>query len=356
MKKLLTTAAFAALATGSFAGGLDRSGQSVGLIFEEGNKVQLSYGSISPSVSGVGLSTVSTGSVANKYSQVSGGIKYDISSELSFALMADSPFGADVSYDAASPEYAGTFAKVKSQAVTGILRYKVSDRASVYGGLRYQTASGSIRLAGGAHGGIDYTLQLDSDAGLGYVVGASYEVPDIALRVSLTYNSKVKHDLAASQTGLGGGALTAAGTVTVETPESLNLEFQSGIAQNTLLFGSIRYAKWGDFDVVSPILGDLADLSDSTSYNIGVGRKLNDTWAVSASFGYEASGGGEVSPLAPSDGSKSIALAAVYTMDEVKVTTGVRYVKLGDATTTNGAANFTDNDVLAVGVSVTFGF
>ena len=51
MKNLITAASILTLsATGALAGGLDRSGQGIGIIFEEGGFVELSYGNVSPSV------------------------------------------------------------------------------------------------------------------------------------------------------------------------------------------------------------------------------------------------------------------------------------------------------------------
>lgn len=375
MKKLLSSVALIGLASAASAGGLDRSGQSVGFVFEDGRVAQLSYGSISPDVTGAGNPLIpafaaSTMGPAEDYNQIGMAVKWDVNEQLSFAVIYDQPFGADINYGLTSaPAYhngtVGTTAQVESSAISGVLNYQVSERFSVHGGLRYQTAEGFIQLAGGAFGSLSgYSLNLEKAAGLGFMAGAAYEIPDIALRVALTYNSEVDHDLAYSEAAAFGGGT---GTTTVTTPESLNLEFQTGIAKDTLLFGSVRYAKWGDFDVIAPtptaisMAGgggpvDLANLGNSTSYSLGVGRRLNDNWAVSAVFGYEGSGSGTVSPLAPSNGSKSLGLAAVYTMDDVSITGGVRYVKVGDAVTDNNVAVFEDNSALAIGVSVKFGF
>ena len=62
-------AAFAGTSGTALAGGVDRSGQPIGIIFETGNYVELSYGQINPSVSGNDLAAFGgspTGSVAGK--------------------------------------------------------------------------------------------------------------------------------------------------------------------------------------------------------------------------------------------------------------------------------------------------
>lgn len=53
MKNILTVgAALMLTTTAATAGGIDRSGQSIGAIFEDGKYVELSYGYVTPSVSG----------------------------------------------------------------------------------------------------------------------------------------------------------------------------------------------------------------------------------------------------------------------------------------------------------------
>lgn len=341
MKKLMVSTAFAALATGSFAGGLDRSGQPIGFIFEEGDAVQLSFGIVTPTVSST--PTAAAGDVGDRYTQIGFGIKTDVNEQLSFSLIVDQPFGANVTYPAGP--LVGTSAELSSMAFTGVARYKFNENFSVHGGIRLQTMDGvaSVPAAGG------YTLDASGDMGVGFVVGAAYERPDIALRVALTYNSSIKHEFESLEFGL------IPGTFEVEMPESINLDFQTGIAQDTLLFGSIRHAMWDGFTITPPNypLGNLAAFSnDATSYSLGVGRRLNDQWSAAISFGYEGPNGGLADNLAPTDGNKSIGLGATYTMDDTKLSGGIRYIEIGDTTTTFGIP-FTDNSAVAVGFSVT---
>jgi long-subunit fatty acid transport protein len=147
----------------------------------------------------------------------------------------------------------------------------------------------------------------------------------------------------------------------------VNLEFQSGVAKDTLVFGSIRWVDWSNFriapNVYSTLTGGGALVSydkDTITYSLGVGRRLNDNWAVSASVGYEKAGGGFSANLGPTDGKKSLTLAAVYTRDNMKITGGVSYVKVGDAQTTLGggipASNFTSNKAVGFGIKVGYSF
>jgi long-chain fatty acid transport protein len=323
------------------------------------------------------LSGTGTGNVGESFNIASGSYKRDLNDQVSLALIWDQPFGSSINYDtpAATTALGGTQAQVSSNAVTAIARYKFDGGFSVHGGLRAQTIGGNLALSGrafvpdpnltpeeNARKFTSYELDLANDTSFGYSAGVAYERPDIALRVSLTYNSKIDHSFASSQSVAGRAATNV--TTDSATPESWYLEFQSGIAANTLVFGSVRYSPWSKFALPAAGLGDinLASLSDSTDYTLGVGRKLNDTWSISAVYGQ--SGGGTSATayaLSPTGGNKSLALAAVYTNDVYKVTTGVRYTKLGDTTATVGTAqtpvaSFAGNSAVSVGLSVAYTF
>ncbi|MDT8855979.1 outer membrane protein transport protein [Paracoccaceae bacterium Fryx2] len=252
--------------------------------------------------------------------------------------------------------------------MTGLLRYKFNENFSVHGGLRASRASANIDLRGLAYGPSNgYSVDLANDLGLGYVLGVAYERPEIALRVALTYNSVVKHDFDTVETL--NGATIGTETTNVKTPQTVNLDFQTGIAKDTLLFGQVRWADWSNFRLDpttfvarSPDGTGLISLEDTVTYTLGVGRKFNDTWSGAASVTYEKELNPLVSPLAPTNGRLGITLAAIYTRDNMKITTGINYTSLGDANPETGnnpdvaRANMTGNSALGIGVKVGFTF
>lgn len=372
MHNILTAGAALLIGTSlAHAGGLDRSGQPIGLIFEEGNAIQFTFSSVNPSVSGTsvgpGLGTGGSGNMAASYTQLGFGFKYDINDQFSVALLYDQPFGANVDYDPTAAYYAaGSVAVVESSALTGVLRYRLNKNFSVHGGIRYQTVTADVakpRAAG-------YTLETDDSSATGYLVGAAYERPDIALRVALTYNSAITHDLVGTETCAAPAPFCAGTTATtpVDTPQSINLDFQTGVAADTLVFGSIRYAQWTAFDYAPPVhaalgLGSLQSYDEDTiSYSIGIGRRFTDEWSGALTVGYEAAQGGFAGDLAPVDGQLSLGLGATYTGDGYKVTAGVRHVWLGDATTEHptlagvDGAEFSGNTATAFGLQFTTSF
>ncbi len=347
MKKLiLATTALTALATTASAGGVERTPQSVGVLFEEGRYFEFSGSFGSPDVSGV--LGVSSGDIADSFFNLGAAYKADLNETISYAIIYDQPYGAGVTYPAGTGYlFAGSNAELKSHALTGILQYNLGNGGSVYGGLRAQTLQAEAVVTP-----FGYSVDGERDLAFGYLVGAAYEKPEIALRVALTYNSEIDHDLDTTENG-------APSTPTaITTPQSVNLEFQSGIAEDTLVFGSVRWVEWTVFNI-SPANFPANPLvfyaDDRTTYTLGLGRRLNETWSVLGSVSYEENTGSATGNLGPTDGFTSVSLGAIYTKDNMKITGGVRYVDIGDATTTV-AADFSGNSAIAAGLKVGWSF
>lgn len=357
MKRLMwATTALVAATTGAQAGGVERSTQSVAILFEQGRYVELSFGRFAPDVSGtVGGGAVSSGDMAGDYNSWSLGYKMDIGDRMALAMILDQPIGANVNYPAGTGyPLGGSTAKLTSSAITALLRYKFENNVSVYGGLRYESVHGEVALSPAA---ASYTLDTNHDSELGYVVGVAWEKPEIAARVALTYNSAITHSMEAVEFG------AIPGSFDTEVPQSVNLEFQTGIAKDTLLFGSIRWVEWSAFEIAPPVyVGGFGSplvefASDRVTYNLGLGRRFNENWSGAITIGYEKADGELTGNLGPHDGMKSIGLAATYTMDDMKISGGVRYVEIGDATTNPPiSGNFSGNSGVGVGIKVGYTF
>jgi long-chain fatty acid transport protein len=336
--------AFTLSTTTAIAGGLDRSGQPIGFIFETGNVVELSYGSVSPSVSGTFM-TLPSGDIAPTYGITALSMKSDLSDKLSVGLLLDQPYGAHVSYETAGYPLNTTNAKVNSSSITLLGRYKITDAISAHAGLRSVSADGVYDPAGA------YSSTYSQDSDMGYLVGVAYEKPEIALRVALSYASETEFALDGT-----------AGDLTARMPKSVNLDFQSGVAANTLVFGSVRWADWTSAHLTDSLAGVLADYTnDVLTYSLGVGRRFSDSFSGALTLGYEKGTGELASNLSPTDGYLSVGLGGTYTKDNMKITAGVRYVDLGDAVTEAsgpfpGGASFSGNSAVALGLKVSFSF
>ncbi|MCP9482064.1 transporter [Shimia sp. CNT1-13L.2] len=354
-------------ASTALAGGLDRSGQGINLIFEEGDAFQLRYRYVDPSLSGTSLvDGSSTGDVGQSYGNAHFGYKQALNDKLDVALIYDEPYGAHVEYDAAyylSGTPAGTgssplgvlSAEADTQALTGLFRYKLDGGFSLLGGLRLQTAEAQITVPAAG-----YTTSSDKPWDLGYIVGVAWEKPEIAARVALTYNSSIKQTLNLTELQVLAGPSTH--SANIETPQSLNLDFQTGVAANTLVFGSIRWVDWSNFALTSPNYpggspaGTLVSYDDDAiTYTLGVGRKFSERFSGAIQVSYEESQGGTVSDLGPSDGFLSVGIGGTYTSGNTQFSLGVSYIDIGDAITDNGGV-FTGNDAWAAGFQITYHF
>ena len=355
MKKLLlASTALVVSASASYAGGLERTTQSTSILYEDGRYFETSLSFGSPSISGtadLGGGPLQSGDVGSSFVNFGFAYKADLNDTLSYALIYDQPYGANIDYPAVPYPLATSNATFKSHALTAILEYNMPSNVSVYAGLRAQSIEAEAEVNSPAG---NYAVVGDPDWSLGYLIGASYEKPEIALRVALTYHSSVKHDLDTLEQGV------VPSVTPIEMPQAVNLEFQSGVAEDTLVFGSIRWVDWTVSSIEpanfpSNPLVSFAD--DRTTYTLGVGRRLNETWSVLGSLSYEETTGSQTGNLAPTDGFKGIALGGVHTSGNRKTTFGVRYLDLGDSIGTRSiGANFTGNHAIGAGIKVGWQF
>ena len=360
MTKYLTVIGALALTTTTVhAGGIERSTLSYSALFETGRVLTTSFSGVNPSVTGtypVAFGGGSTGNMAQSYTTLSFSYKADFNDKLAYALYFNQPFGADANYTAGP--YTGLEAHWKSDQLAAVLKYKVTDAVSVYGGLRYLSSDAEIAIPA-ALLSFNYTAA-GAAQDFGYLVGVAYEKPEIALRVSLTYESAIKQSFATTEAGGPLGAAFASVTE-IELPQSVALDLQSGVAKDTLVFGSIRWTEWSAWEVRPPgysgVTGQAVTGFDNNvlAFKLGVGRKLNESLSVFARIGYEEPKGGTASRLSPTDGSKSFGFGGSYTKDNMKVTGGIEYVTVGDAADGSGTV-FAGNSALGVGLSVAFTF
>lgn len=407
MKRFLTaTTALMALTGAVQAAGIERDGNDYSLLFKEGNHAQIGFNYVTPKVEGTygaALGGGSTGNMAKTYGNLSFGVKQQLTDKLGLAFFYGQPYGADAEYT--SGVYTGLKANWESNSASVILSYKPTDNITVYGGGRYLSSKASIEIpdplirgpigqsaqqaaagaAAAAAAGdattaaalgaraqalgavatsttpLTYSASSSADGKLGYVIGAAYERPDIALRVGLTYESGVTHKLDTVENNPALGAVGAASVTEVKMPASLTLDFRTGVAKDTLVFGSVKWVEHSVWEVRTASYEQLTGEevtgfdNDGVTYTLGLGRKINDNFSVFGRIGYEKAHGGVASRLAPTDGRKSIGIGGAYTMDNTTLRAGIEYAKLGDAVDSTGT-RFEGSSALGIGMTVGFDF
>lgn len=358
MKKTIQLGLIAALmATSAYAGGVDRSGQGIGILFEEGRLMTIGMSFAKPEVTGTVIG-IDSGDGAGDYFTATLGYKADLG-DFSYALIYDQPFGANADYPIGNPVVGGLNAELSSHALTLVGQYNFSERISVYGGMRAQSLEAEL-----TNPAESYTITSDSDLGFGYLIGVAYEIPEIALRLDVTYNSAIEHEDIDVTQGLGSLNLNdIPGTMNVKTPQSVNVNFQTGINEKTLIFGGVRWADWSEFSIAPPPFGPVtvdplvSYEEDTFTYSLGVARKLTENFSMAASVSYEAADDGESTFLAPTNGRTDFSLGGVYTVGSSKIQAGVSYVNLGDADVGGPApGSFSDNSAIGFGLKLTQSF
>jgi len=359
VRKTLATGLVALAASPALAGGIERNPQSMAILFEQGNYAEFGVTYARPRVSGelFGPGGPASGNIARRFTTGSFAFKGDVNEQLSYALILDQPFGADTLYPTRGTPLDGAAGKIDNTTLTGVLRYSFDGGFSAYAGLRSSWTAGRVALPG-------YNMSTDRDQAFGYLLGVAYEMPEIALRVALTYNSRIKHKFdALEQVAVPGvGIVPFESNFTTNIPASVNLEFQTGIAENTLAFGSVRWVNWKDFDILPPVYQSdparpplVAYQKNSVTYTLGVGRRFTENWAGSISVSHDTGNGNPTSNLGPLGKRNSIGVGASYTLDAMTISAGVQYSRIGSATT-NINSRFGSNSVLGGGIRIGYRF
>lgn len=351
---------------------------TIRLLYQEGRYVEFGFTYSDPDQSGDGVNVPpsptgippagfypgNTGDVFEDRWSLSGAFRDDITDTLSYALIFDEPYIAKTRYGPGSfalPLYDGSMADLRTYQVSAVLAYDATPNIKVFGGLRAQRldARAAIPFVDG------YSVDAGHDWGFGYLVGAAFEKPEIALRVALTYNSKIGHSLDTDEFTNTTGDV---GTHTdVDTPQSASLEAQTGINPRTLIFGSIRWVDWSEFAIDPPLynaaitglLGEarpLVDYSDDWwTYTLGIGRQITDDLAGAFQVAYEPDVGGVMTTLGPYDGRTTATASLTYEVGQFDITGGLSYGVLGDTKNVLGT-DFNDGSVWGAGLRIGYTF
>ncbi|MDO1585092.1 OmpP1/FadL family transporter [Rhizobium oryzicola] len=229
--------------------------------------------------------------------------------------------GADCLMDYSQPWGAHTKPGANWRGANDNIETKVeSDNYAVTCSYRFDMGPGQLRVIGGGFyqevrgfkerlvvpagltpfgNGIG-RLQLE-DSGWGWRAGLAYEIPEYAFRASIVYNSEVKLDDITGTLDLrqvNGRFLNVFGSQNM--PDSLELKFQTGIAPDWLVFGSVKWVDWSQFQKIpfcvvgSPSCSvanavTTLDLGYRDGWTVtgGIGHKFNEEWSGALSVTWD---------------------------------------------------------------------
>ncbi|WP_180055348.1 OmpP1/FadL family transporter [Acinetobacter sp. YH12142] len=377
-----------ALPTASlFAAGLDRSGQSISAFLQPGNYAEAGISVLDPTVEGKATHSLGgedLSDMGDDYYFPSAAIKVQASDKISLGLLYDQPFGADATYGIDSGVFnqgsESTNVKVRTNNLTALIGYQPTENWNFYAGPVWQTVKADIQLRGEAYSLLSgYNINVEEEDAYGWLAGFAYSIPEIALKAAVTYRSEIKHKAKAVETTTLASLNPAysflsfkESNVDATTPQSVNVDLQTGIAANTLVFANLRWVHWDQFAVKPALLAQASTLAKGKAQNLidysddqysittGISRKFNDKWAGTAAVGYDSGAGNPVTTLGPTEGYWSVGLGGQYSPAEnYFIQAGVKYFWLGDATAQTGStpvAEFEDNHALGYGLKIGYRF
>lgn len=312
---VLTVAAGLLFASAAHAGGLERGGYNIDLLFDPSDyaaEASATYVNPQRELNNVVDLNPLNGTPGGPSSGVRDtdsywvprvGIKAGIGE--GFDCMADysQPWGA---HSNPGVNWAGandnSETKVESDNYAATCSYKWAvgpGQFRVIGGVFYQEVGGfKERLVSPAIPPLGLSgvgrLDLEGD-GWGWRAGVAYEIPEYAVRASLVYNSAVdldnlsgSIDLRDVALGRGPGGMPIIGTKydvfgNASMPDSLELKVQSGIAPDWVAFGSVKWTDWSQLQVLSFCPRTASPLTPCTSLNL----LYRDGWTISGGIGHK---------------------------------------------------------------------
>lgn len=379
-KKYLSIAILSVFAGQTFAAGLERSPQQIDALFESGTYAEVSYTHISPDVQGTDTSKNHISDMAEDFQTLGYAVKTDLSPSLRLGVIYDEPYGAKVKFEGDNNFIAKdiegadahTRVEVKSKNLTTLLGYNLNKNFMIYGGPALQELQADVHLRGETYRtSSGYNNSFD-DIAVGWVAGMSYAKPELGILASLTYRSEIDHKTTIQEYIPGLGSFENSGTIT--TPESVNLNLQTGLNPTTALFAKVRWVPWGDFAYYPPQLKAVTAAmgaangkglplltyhDDQTAVELGIGKRLSPKLAMSVSGLWDSGAGAPAPTLGPVEGYWGVGLAAKYNLNEnVAFSLGGRYMWFGDVKgeVSDGriVGDFKDNNGYIVGMKLSY--
>lgn len=381
----------------SFAAAFEQSNQTIQSFFEKDHYAEVSFAWTNPNVSGqvqhteileqLGIQDFSTGQLANNQLVINAALKLQLHPQISWGFIYDQPFYVDVAYQY-SPVFAGEPTEIEaadiefdSHNLTSIFGYQPDPNWNLYAGLSYQTLEGNLSLVGESFSVFNgYHVQLEQNADWGWLAGISYQIPEYFFRSSLTYRSAINHQLQTTESLIVG--TTTPSFTKIQTPQSINLDIQTGLPSQNIFYAGLRWVNWQDFVIQPPKFGTVIDYAalefpevkdikmidyqeDQWSAKLGIAHQWPSSMINSFEILWDSGTGNPASTLNPSDGYWGVGLG--YFQNFLKhwdIATGLYYLKFQKPKTNSnavipqfvGLSAVDDNDVWVVGMKLGYHF
>lgn len=338
---LLAGCACLAVANGASAGGFDRGGVNIDLLFDPSDyAAEASATYVAPQrdlkdITRAPQPLPGGGSLPGMYTDavdVEGdywvpriGLKANIVDPVDCLATYTQPYGADQGFglnNAYSPTAVDFSVGTNDYGLTCSYKMQMGrGTARIIGGLSYMEVDTFLSrqtLLQFGNPGVGF-FELSDDT-WSWRIGAAYEIPEIAFRASLVYSARYDVNLTGIVDSTGFGptlgtmppfnqvpAYTGVFPITASTeiPQALEFKFQTGIAPGWLVLGSVRWQQWSKLQVIAingvysplldPVTGQprLVNVSfdalyrDGWTVTGGIARKFNDKFSGLAALQWD---------------------------------------------------------------------
>ena len=370
----------------SHAAGIQISDQSIQSFLEPNHYVELSYAELYANVSGqlpqtknlkqLGVQDFSTGNLVNDYHFVNVAAKLELTPKFSFGLIYDRPYGANIDYqynpktDSTQQILESGSIKFYSENISLILGYQPSTQWNLYAGTAYQQFGGELNVFGENYSVMSgYHAKFNKSNGQGWLAGLSYQIPEYAFKTALTYRSKIEHKSNVKEDLLGQDLEFVPFSKTeFDTPQSVNLDFQTGLSHQFLLYSSLRWVNWKNFAIQPTQFGGVVNYfsvlypnavtpfnlidyrKDQWSAKLGLARSFTNQWSGTTEFLWDSGNDNPSGTLNPSNGYHGLGLAAIYKpRSNCFFAYGINYVEFNKskAKSLNTSNPITENSLLS---------
>ncbi len=328
---ILAAVAGMLVASAAQAGGLERSGYNIDLLFDPSDyAAEATATYVNPqrdlknvtdinTANGIGSNGIGGGSTSvrdtESYWAPRIGVKAGLGDSIDCMADYSQPWGAhtnpgknwmgandNIETKVESDNYAAT-CSYKWEMGPGVVRIIGGGFYQEVGGFKDRLVAPAIAVAPLSGVG---RLELEGE-GWGWRTGIAYEIPEYAMRASLVYNSKVDLDDLSGFIDLTQFAFPVPGAPirgtkydvsgSASMPDSLELKVQSGIAPGWLAFGSVKWTDWSQLQVLRFCPATASVLTPCTSLDLlyrdgwtvsgGIGHKFTDQWSGAVSLTWD---------------------------------------------------------------------
>jgi long-chain fatty acid transport protein len=299
------------------AGGLERGGYDIDLLFDPAPFVtdaEATYvmpdrkykNALGPGGTNLGLGSTADGAEGYWVPRI--GMKVQVVQGIDCMVDYSQPWGAHTAPGIWNGALSNVETNITSNNYAGTCSYKMDvgkGQLRFIGGVFSQDISGFKESLVNVSPNLIGRVDLEA-SGWGWRAGVAYEIPEIALRASLVYNSKVKLDNISGTLDLTSIArgITPIFGATEYMPDSVELKLQSGIAPGWLAFGSLKWVNWSllqsvpicpvGYPASSCVTGSSAAVTsldlmyrDGWTASGGIGHKFNDQWSAAGQLSWD---------------------------------------------------------------------